>query len=248
MLVNDLAAVNIDHVLLADKVERVSEQMVALTNGCICCTIREDLVREIRRMAEQQAFDALVVESTGVSLPMPVAASFDYVDPDSSHGHAASSLSDVARLDTTVTVVDASTFLTSVQEAASLRESDICEVEGVGPDDDRTVADLLVEQVEFADTLVINKCDLVSGEQLERLSALLARLNPLAVQVRSTRGRVPVDQVLQTGEFQRQPLSEGRGQWAARGHSRQLLPGCASLLGCPPQPQFQRISACLFPA
>lgn len=119
VLVNDMAAVNIDAALVADRVEVVGEQLVSLTNGCICCTIREDLVREVRRLADQRRFDALIVESTGVSVPLPVAATFEYVSDDGT------SLSDVARLDTTVTVVDAQRFVSNLAEAQLLAEANL---------------------------------------------------------------------------------------------------------------------------
>lgn len=137
VLVNDMAEVNIDEALIADRVHVAGEQLVALQNGCICCSIREDLVREIRSMAAKQKFDYLVVESTGISLPLPVAATFGFVD------EAGGSLSDVAQLDTLVTVVDAQRFVSNVLEAESLKDRGM----QVDEDDERTVADLLVEQV-----------------------------------------------------------------------------------------------------
>lgn len=209
VLVNDMAEVNIDEALVSAKVQvAAGEQLVALSNGCICCNIREDLIREIRSLAEKKAFDYLVVESTGISLPLPVAASFGFPD------ESGATLEDCARLDTNVTVVDAERFVRDVMAAESLQERGMA----VDDEDDRTVADLLVEQVrfgaacerdvcrcdcrkpqrgihawyvrlttmhlhmqvEFADVLVLNKCDLVSSEQQAQLIGLLRTLNPSA--------------------------------------------------------------------
>jgi molybdopterin-guanine dinucleotide biosynthesis protein len=140
VLVNDMATVNIDQSLLADSFSTASEELVALSNGCICCSIREDLVREIKSLADQRKFDYLVVESTGISLPLPVAATFAHVDEEGG------SLSDVAQLDTLVTVVDAERFVAEVEEAQALKERQL----EADDDDERTVADLLIEQVRAA--------------------------------------------------------------------------------------------------
>jgi molybdopterin-guanine dinucleotide biosynthesis protein len=137
VLVNDMASVNIDQSLIADSVNMANEELVALSNGCICCSIREDLIREIKSLADQRKFDYLVVESTGISLPLPVAATFAHVEDDGS------SLSDVAKLDTLVTVVDAERFVAEVEEADALKDRQLQADE----DDERTVADLLIEQV-----------------------------------------------------------------------------------------------------
>ncbi|GLI66013.1 hypothetical protein VaNZ11_009716, partial [Volvox africanus] len=226
VLVNDMAAVNIDEALIAEKVQIAGEQLVSLSNGCICCSIREDLVREIRAMAEQQApeaecrsgfvgerrvgrrqrrrFDQLVVESTGVSLPLPVAATFDFVD------ELGRSLSQVARLDTLVTVVDAERFVSSVLAAEPLAERGMA----VDEHDDRTVADLLVEQVEFANMIVMNKTDLVSRDQANQLEALLRKLNATAKITRTSRGRVAASEVLNTRTFDLETAQQSAG-WVA---------------------------------
>ena len=137
VIVNDMADVNIDKRLIADKVELVEEQLVALSNGCICCTIREDLVKEVRKLTQQQQFDHLVIESTGISLPMPVATTFTYEDDQGA------ALSDVARLDTMVTVVDAERFVSNIIASEALLDHNLQADEN----DERTIADLLVEQV-----------------------------------------------------------------------------------------------------
>ncbi|GIL45158.1 hypothetical protein Vafri_2466 [Volvox africanus] len=224
VLVNDMAAVNIDEALIAEKVQIAGEQLVSLSNGCICCSIREDLVREIRAMAEQQApeaeggsglmgqrrvgrrrrFDQLVVESTGVSLPLPVAATFDFVDDQGR------SLSQVARLDMLVTVVDAERFVSSVLAAEPLVERGMA----VDEHDDRTVADLLVEQVEFANMIVMNKTDLVSTDQANQLEALLRKLNATAKITRTSHGRVAASEVLNTRAFDLESAQQSAG-WVA---------------------------------
>ncbi|WP_345812381.1 GTP-binding protein [Paraburkholderia sp. PREW-6R] len=193
VIVNDLAAVNIDATLVRDAaaLSHVEEQLVEMTNGCICCTLRDDLLVEIRRLAGEKRFDAIVIESTGVAEPMPIAETFTFVDDD---GVA---LSDVARLDTLVTVVDAFNFLRDYGCADALAERGIAATE----EDDRTLVELLVEQIEFCDVLVVNKADLVSADDLTRLQHILARINPRAVQVVSTFGAVPLAEVVNTGRF-----------------------------------------------
>ena len=193
VIVNDMSEVNIDASLVADgaALDRTEERLVEMSNGCICCTLREDLLVEVARLASEGRFDYLLIESTGISEPMPVAATFLFEDIG---GH---SLSSLARLDTMVSVVDSSTFLNRfevLEELAGL---------GVGRDDedDRSVTDLLVDQVEFADVLVVSKPDLVSVEHLERVVATVRQLNPDAKLVVAERGDVPLDAVLDTGLF-----------------------------------------------
>jgi G3E family GTPase len=194
VIVNDMSEVNIDGRLVREggaALSRVEERLVELSNGCICCTLREDLLQEVARLADEGRFDYLLVESTGISEPLPVAETFTFADAEGR------SLSQLARLDTMVTVVDAFNFLAEWERADSLLERGV----GLDEEDARTVADLLVEQVEFADVLVLNKADLVSPEQLSHLGALLRRLNPQARVVTAERGRVPLTEVLQTGRF-----------------------------------------------
>ncbi|MGB0873437.1 MAG: GTP-binding protein, partial [Solirubrobacterales bacterium] len=168
------------------------ERLVEMSNGCICCTLREDLLIEVAKLAEEGRFDHLVIESTGVSEPMPVAETFTFADD------AGSVLSDVARLDNMVTVVDSSTFGeycdNNIEE---LRDRGI----GLSDEDDRSIVDLLVDQVEFANVLVLNKCDLASPEELTRVEAIVRALNPQAKIVRATNSDVPLDVMLDTGFF-----------------------------------------------
>ncbi|MFM0329286.1 GTP-binding protein [Paraburkholderia strydomiana] len=207
VIVNDLSAVNIDATLVRDAaaLSHSEEKLVELSNGCICCTLRDDLLVEIKRLAAEKRFDAILIESTGVAEPMPIAETFTFVDDDGA------SLSDVARLDTMVTVVDAFNFLRDYGSADALAERGIAATD----EDDRTLVELLVEQIEFCDVLVVNKADLVSADELTRLQRILARINPRAVQVVSRFGAVPLDQVLNTGRFDFDEASSTPGWLAA---------------------------------
>ncbi len=194
VIVNDMSEVNVDARLVQGggaALSRVDEKLVEMQNGCICCTLREDLLVEVARLARAGRFDYLLIESTGVSEPLPVAETFTFEDES---GRA---LAEVARLDTMVTVVDALNFLRDWQSEDDLRARRAA----VRDDDERSVGDLLVEQVEFADVLVISKVDLVPPAEVARLEAMLKHLNPDARIVRAERGRVPLDAVFDTGLF-----------------------------------------------
>ena len=157
VIVNDMSEINIDSAIVQNEValNRSEEKLVEMSNGCICCTLREDLLEEVRKLADEGRFDYLVIESTGISEPLPVAETFTFADEEGV------SLSEVADLDTMVTVVDAVNFLSDYEEAKFLQDTG----ESLGEDDERSVADLLVDQVEFADVILISKTDLVSAEQ-----------------------------------------------------------------------------------
>jgi G3E family GTPase len=207
VIVNDMSEVNIDAALVAKggvELSRTEEKLVELSNGCICCTLREDLLLEVRKLAEEGRFDYLLIESTGISEPLPVAETFVFAGPDGR------SLSEFARLDTLVTVVDAGAFLQHLGEADQLVE----QCESLGEEDTRTVADLLADQVEFANVIVINKTDRVSAEQLAELKMALLRLNPRAQLVESQWGQVPLENVLETGLFDFETASQAPG-WMA---------------------------------
>ncbi|MCO7230899.1 MULTISPECIES: zinc metallochaperone GTPase ZigA [unclassified Cobetia] len=199
VIVNDMSEVNIDAAMVRGApgaenevtLNRAEEQLVEMSNGCICCTLREDLLIEVRRLAEEGRFDCLVIESTGISEPLPVAETFTFEDEDGQ------CLSSVARLDTMVTVVDGANFLTQYREAQSLAEAG----ESLGEDDERNVADLLVDQIEFCDVLLISKTDLMDNAALDELKAVLRSLNPEAEILPMTQGAVPLDKVLDTGRF-----------------------------------------------
>jgi G3E family GTPase len=206
VIVNDMSEVNIDAALVRGgqiSLDRADEQLVELTNGCICCTLRGDLLAEVARLAGEGRFDYLIVESTGISEPLPVAATFAFVDADGS------CLADVARLDTMVTVVDASTFLDELDRGEAFLERGIA----VDDEDLRTVADLLVDQVEFADVILLNKTDLPDPEEIDRVEATLRRLNPAASIVRTQFGIVAPELVLDTGRFDLDAAANAPG-WA----------------------------------
>ena len=194
VIVNDMSEVNIDADLVragqAD-LQRTDEKLVEMTNGCICCTLRDDLLEEVRRLAESGKFDHLLIESTGISEPLPVAATFEFRDEEGR------SLSDVARLDTMVTVIDAGTLLNDYSSEDFLKDRG----ESLGEDDERTLVDLLVDQIEFADTLIINKVDQVDAETLSLVRKVLAALNPAARVVETRFAEVDLDEVLDTGRF-----------------------------------------------
>ena len=193
VIVNDMSEINIDAGIVKNEVSlnHSEEKLVEMSNGCICCTLREDLLLEVNKLAKERKFDYLVIESTGISEPLPVAETFTFAD------ETGVSLSDVARLDTMVTVVDAVNFLKDYEEAKYLKDSG----ESLGEDDDRSVADLLVDQIEFADILLVSKTDLVESEDIEKLKAILKSLNTHAQILPISQGQVDVEEVLDTGLF-----------------------------------------------
>ncbi|MFF0819826.1 GTP-binding protein [Micromonospora haikouensis] len=206
VIVNDMSEVNVDAALVrgGGALSRTQERLVELTNGCICCTLRGDLLAEVARLARQGRFDYLLIESSGISEPMPVAATFAF------GVEGGQVLDDLARLDTTVTVVDTAGLLAMIEAGESLEARGLAAYEG----DDRGIADLLVDQIEFADVLVVNKTDLVGAEDLVVAEALLTRLNPAARQVRAVHGRVPPAEVLDTGRFDLERAETAPG-WVA---------------------------------
>ena len=193
VIVNDMSEINIDSAILQNGVafNRSEEKLVEMSNGCICCTLREDLLEEVSKLAQEGQFDYLVIESTGISEPLPVAETFTFFDENGV------SLSDVADLDTKVTVVDAVSFLKDYEAAKYLQDIG----ESLGEDDERSVADLLVDQVEFADLILISKTDLVSAAHTKQLTAVLKTLNTHAKIVPIVHGQVNLDEVLNTGMF-----------------------------------------------
>ncbi|WP_067546977.1 GTP-binding protein [Nocardia crassostreae] len=213
VIVNDMSEVNIDAALVAGQghLDRTEEKLVELTNGCICCTLREDLIESVGRLAREGRFDQLVIESTGISEPMPVAATFEWEFEDGFR------LGEIARLDTMVTVVDASTFLAEVVKGQALAERNMQAGEG----DARTIADLLVDQVEFANVLVLNETDLVSANALGTVEATIRRLNPAARLVHAAHGAVDLSEVLGTGRYNPDLAAqfEGWDEELAGGHT-----------------------------
>lgn len=203
VIVNDMSEINIDSAIVKNEVSlnRSEEKLVEMSNGCICCTLREDLLDEVTKLAKDGRFDYLVIESTGISEPLPVAETFTFADEDGV------SLSDVANLDTMVTVVDAINFLKDYDEAKYLQDTE----ESLGEEDERSVADLLVDQVEFADVILISKTDLAKPADIDRLTAILRTLNTNAKIVPIAQGQVNIDDVLSTGlfDFERAQLAPG---------------------------------------
>ena len=193
VIVNDMSDINIDAATIKNDVSlnHSNEKLVEMSNGCICCTLREDLLVEVGKLAKDGRFDYLVIESTGISEPLPVAETFTFADENGV------SLGDVATLDTMVTVVDAVNFLTDYEQANDLQDTG----ESLGEDDERSVADLLVDQVEFADVILISKTDLVTNEQLNKLIAILNTLNTQAKIIPISNGNININEVLNTGLF-----------------------------------------------
>lgn len=193
VIVNDMSEINIDasEVQRDISLSRGEERLVAMSNGCICCTLREDLLEEVSRLAREGRFDYLLIESTGIAEPLPVAETFTFRDAQGQ------SLSDLARLDTLVTVVDGVNFLRDFQAAPSLESRG----ESLGGEDERTLTDLLIDQVEFADVLLISKTDLIGAEELAELTAILRSLNTQAEILPMRLGQVPLEKILDTGRF-----------------------------------------------
>ncbi|WP_329314634.1 GTP-binding protein [Streptomyces sp. NBC_01262] len=204
VIVNDMSEVNIDAALVRGgdaALSRTEERLVEMTNGCICCTLRDDLLEEVDRLAREGRFDYLLIESSGISEPMPVAATFAFPRDDGA------TLGDIARLDTMVTVVDAANFLPELAGGDGLAERGLDQYE----DDERTVSDLLMDQIEFADVIVLNKLDLVDEQQAATLHAALTRLNPAARIVPARHGRVDPADVLGTGRFDLERAQQAPG-------------------------------------
>lgn len=194
VIVNDMSQINVDGRLVEQggaALSRVDEKLITMQNGCICCTLREDLLTEVGKLAREGRFDYLLIESTGISEPMPVAETFSFADDQ---GRC---LSDYARLDTMVTVVDARNFPLEITSMDELRERRL----GMSEHDDRPISFLHMDQVEFANVIILNKCDLVSPEDLKQVEALLRHVNPEAKLIKSVRGQVPMSEILNTRLF-----------------------------------------------
>jgi G3E family GTPase len=203
VIVNDMSEINIDgsEVQRDVSLNRAEEKLIEMSNGCICCTLREDLLEEVSRLAQDGRFDYLLIESTGISEPLPVAETFTFRD------EAGKSLADMARLDTMVTVVDGVNFLLDYQAAESLATRG----QTLGEDDERSITDLLIEQIEFADVILLSKMDLISSSERQELMAILQRLNAQAEIIPMVMGQVPLEKILNTGrfDFERAALAPG---------------------------------------
>ena len=201
VIVNDMSEVNIDSALIekggAD-LSRTEEKLVEMSNGCICCTLREDLLDQVRELAAERKFDYLLIESTGISEPLPVATTFDFRDENGN------SLSDVSELDTMVTVVDAANLIRNYSSTDFLKDKG----ESLGEDDERTLVDLLVEQIEFANVILLNKIDLVSKVDLKIVKALIRGLNAKAKIIETTLSKVNLKDVIDTGLYDLEEAQE----------------------------------------
>lgn len=194
VIVNDMSEVNIDATLVRGgqaALSRTEEKLVEMSNGCICCTLREDLLQEVAELAKDGRFDYLLVESTGISEPMPVAETFTFAD------EAGQSLSDVAQLDTMVTVVDAGGFLRDFGSSDDLVDRQM----GLGDDDQRNIVDLLTDQIEFANVILLNKCDQINETEKLTLLGILRNLNPKARIIETVHGCIDPGQIMGTGLF-----------------------------------------------
>lgn len=193
VIVNDMSEVNIDADLIREgsSLNRAEEKLVEMTNGCICCTLRDDLLTEVRRLAAEGRFDYLLIESTGIAEPLPVAATFDFRDA------AGQSLSDVARLDTMVTVVDAVNLLGDFSSHDFLSDRG----QGLGAGDERSLVNLLTEQIEFADVVVLNKVSEAQPAALDAARKIIRALNADARLIETDHSRVDPSLILDTGLF-----------------------------------------------
>ncbi|MFB9276987.1 GTP-binding protein [Cohnella cellulosilytica] len=204
VIVNDLSEVNIDASLIKEGggLSRIDEKLVEMSNGCICCTLREDLLVEVEKLAKENRFDYILIESTGVGEPVPVAQTFSYMDEEQGID-----LSQLCRLDCMVTVVDAYRFWHDFSSGESLLERN----QAVGEDDTRDVVDLLIDQIEFCDVLLLNKCDMLADDELDELEGVLRKLQPRAKLIRTVDGKVEPLDILNTGLFDFEEASRSAG-------------------------------------
>lgn len=204
VIVNDLSEVNIDADLISEGggLSRTDEKLVEMSNGCICCTLREDLLREVERLAKENRFDYILIESTGVGEPVPVAQTFTYIDEEQGID-----LTQFCRLDCMVTVVDAYRFWSDFASGETLMDRK----QEVGEADTREVVDLLIDQIEFCDVLILNKCDRVGEQELDELEKVLRALQPSAKIIRASHGSVQPSDILNTGLFNFEQASQSAG-------------------------------------
>ena len=211
VIVNDMSEVNIDSDLVhhgGSNLSRTEEMLVEMSNGCICCTLREDLLLQVRELAAEGKFDYLLIESTGISEPLPVATTFDFRDEEGN------SLLDVSKLDTMVTVVDAGNLIANYSSTDFLKDKG----ESLGEDDERTLVDLLVEQIEFANVIILNKIDLISKDELKTVKSIIRGLNAKAKIIDTTLSKVEIGEVMDTGLFDLEE-SERHPLWAQELHN-----------------------------
>lgn len=204
VIVNDMSEINIDAQLVRGgtaSLSRTEEKLVEMSNGCICCTLREDLIKEVSNLAKENKFDYLLIESTGISEPLPVAMSFTFEDEEGV------SLAQLSRLDTMVTVVDASNFLNLYESQDSLKAVQVSDIEN----DDRNIVDLLVDQIEFANVIILSKCDLATDKLKDKTKAIIQALNPSAKIIESTNGKIAIREIINTNLFNYEEASQSAG-------------------------------------
>lgn len=204
VIVNDMSEINIDKDLVIEGggISRTDEKLVELSNRCICCTLREDLLVEVQKIAERGDVDQIVIESTGISEPVPVAQTFSYIDDE-----LGIDLTSICRLDTMVTVVDAHRFINDMRSEDLLTDRD----QGVSEEDERSISDLLIDQIEFCDVLILNKTDLVDKKDLDQLENVLRKLQPTAKFIKTNFANVPIKEVVNTGLFNFERASNSAG-------------------------------------
>lgn len=204
VIVNDMSEINIDKDLVIEGggISRTDEKLVELSNGCICCTLREDLLIEVEKIVKRGDVDQIVIESTGISEPVPVAQTFSYIDDESGID-----LTNICRLDTMVTVVDAHRFVNDMYSEDLLKDRG----QGVSEEDERSISDLLIDQIEFCDVLILNKVDLVEEKDLAQLEIILRKLQPAAKFIKTRFADVAINEVVNTGLFDYEKASQSAG-------------------------------------
>jgi G3E family GTPase len=204
VIVNDMSEINIDAQLVENQgaLSRTEEKLVEMSNGCICCTLREDLMVEVEKLANENRFDYLIIESTGISEPIPVAQTFSFQDEENGID-----LSKFSYIDTMVTVVDAFNFFNDFGSSELLTERELTDIEG----DDRSIVNLLTDQIEFADVVILNKVDLVDKKTMELLEGMVSKLNPRADIVQTSHSEVPLNWVINTGLFDYDEAEQSAG-------------------------------------
>jgi len=208
VIVNDMSEVNVDAALLGNNFQkqetlsRTEERLVEMSNGCICCTLREDLLVEVEKLANENRFDYLLIESSGISEPLPVAQTFTYIDTEKQID-----LSAISQLDTLVTVVDAYNFIQNYSSIETLSDRALTDIEG----DNRTIVNLLTDQIEFANVIILNKTDLIAETEINMLTTLLRKLNAGANIIKSSFGKVALKEILNTQLFDFEKTSQSAG-------------------------------------
>ncbi|MAJ90132.1 MAG: GTP-binding protein [Flavobacteriales bacterium] len=216
VIVNDMSEVNVDANLIKNEntLSRTEEKLVEMSNGCICCTLREDLMIEVERLAKENRFDYLLIESTGISEPVPVAQTFSFIDENNGID-----LSKFSYVDTMVTVVDALNFLKDFGSPERLTDRKLSDIEG----DDRTIVNLLTDQIEFANVIIINKCDLVNKEHLDLLKSIILKLNPGSKIIESKFSKIDINEIINTKLFDFDKAEQSAG-WIAELNKEEHTP------------------------